>query len=51
MTQSGAGTLNLSGSGMVTTPWLAMVGWTYSPATGTVNLNGGTLAVGSVQEN
>ena len=51
LAQRGAGTLNLSGSGMVTTPWLAMVGWSYSPATATVNLNGGTLAVGGVYEN
>ena len=49
LAQRGAGALNFSGSGMVTTPWLAMVGWTYSLSTGTVNLSGGTLAVGAVR--
>jgi fibronectin-binding autotransporter adhesin len=50
VSQRGAGTLNVSG-GLVTTPWLAMLGWTNSPATATVNLNGGTLAVSGVHEN
>jgi autotransporter-associated beta strand protein len=49
--QGGTGTLNLSGNGVVETPYLAMVGWTNSAATATVNLNGGTLAVGSVNKN
>ena len=49
--QGGAGALNLSGTCAVSTPWLAMVGWTSSLATCTVNLNGGTLAVGTVAEN
>ena len=48
--QGGAGTLNLSGPCAVSTPWLAMVGWTSSFATCTVNLGGGTLAVGTVAE-
>jgi autotransporter-associated beta strand protein len=48
--QGGAGTLNLSGSCALSTPWLGMVGWTSGAATGTVNLNGGTLAVATVAE-
>ena len=50
LAQRGNGTMNLTG-GMVTTPWLAMVGWNYGEAAATVNLNGGTLAVGGVNEN
>jgi hypothetical protein len=50
VTQSGSGSLTVSGSGFVTTPSLAMVGWNYSPATAALNLNGGTLSVGGVYE-
>ena len=49
LTQSGSGTLNLSGSGLVTTPCLAVAG-NSALSIGMVNLNGGTLAVGGVQE-
>ena len=46
--QGGAGSLTING-GIVTTPYLAMVGWTNSAATATVTLSGGTLAAGAVQ--
>ena len=35
LTQRGAGTFTMSGASLVTTPYLAMVGWTNGPATGT----------------
>ena len=48
--QSGTGALNLSGTCGLSTPSLAIVGWTSGFAAGTVNLDGGTLAVGAVAE-
>ena len=50
LAQAGAGVLNLSGTCVVSTPWLAMVGWSSGLATGAVNLGGGTLAVATVAE-
>jgi autotransporter-associated beta strand protein len=41
--QRGIGIVNISGSAVVTTPRVALVGWTTSTNAGTVNLNGGTL--------
>ena len=48
LTQRGAGTLNISGSGSVTANTVALVGWTEPACTGTVNLlTGGTLTAGA----
>ena len=52
LTQRGAGTLNISGSGSVTANTVALVGWTEPACTGTVNLlTGGTLTAGAISQN
>lgn len=43
MTQRGTGIVNISSTADVTTPRVALVGWTTSGSAGTLNLNGGML--------